>query len=41
MDQNYFAQRALYYWAKLYTEQLAAGINYDGLNSISIIKYKN
>jgi predicted transposase/invertase (TIGR01784 family) len=32
VDQSYFAQRALYYWARLYTGQLTSGINYDGLN---------
>ena len=32
IDQTYYAQRALYYWARLYTGQLTAGINYDGLN---------
>lgn len=29
VDQEYYEQRALYYWARLYNEQLASGINYD------------
>lgn len=31
IDQEYFAQRALYYWARLYTGQLNSGVNYDTL----------
>lgn len=31
VDQEYYEQRALYYWSRLYTEQLASGINYDSL----------
>ena len=29
MDQEYFDKRALYYWSKLYTEQMVSGSNYD------------
>jgi predicted transposase/invertase (TIGR01784 family) len=38
VDQDYYAQRALYYWSRLYTEQLAAGINYDCLKKTIGIK---
>jgi len=42
IDQEYFAQRALYYWARLYTGQLSAGVNYDALKKtigISILNF--
>jgi len=31
IDQDYFDKRALYYWSKLYTEQLTSGMRYDKL----------
>ena len=31
IDQDYYAQRALYYWARLYVSQLSSGVNYDKL----------
>ena len=31
IDQEYYAKRALYYWGRLYTEQLKTGFNYDKL----------
>ena len=31
LDQQYYAQRAMYYWARLYVSQLSSGINYDKL----------
>lgn len=31
LDQEYYAQRAMYYWARLYVSQLSSGINYDKL----------
>ncbi|MCI5121048.1 MAG: Rpn family recombination-promoting nuclease/putative transposase [Candidatus Electrothrix sp. AUS4] len=31
IDQDYYAQRALYYWSRLYVSQLSTGVNYDKL----------
>jgi len=31
VDQDYYAQRPLYFWARLYVSQLSVGINYDRL----------
>ncbi|CAK8711149.1 Transposase [Candidatus Electrothrix laxa] len=31
IDQDYYAQRALYYWSRLYVSQLSSGVNYDKL----------
>lgn len=31
VDQDFYAQRALYYWSRLYVGQLSTGVNYDRL----------
>ncbi|BDU50557.1 Rpn family recombination-promoting nuclease/putative transposase [Haliovirga abyssi] len=43
IDQEYFDKRALYYWARLYSGQLSAGVNYDNLKktiSINILNFR-
>ena len=43
-DQVFYSQRALYYWSKLYAEQLKQGENYDQLNrtiSIHVLNFNH
>ena len=40
-DQEYYDKRALYYWSRLYTEQLESGVNYDQLEKTIVINLLN
>ena len=42
IDQEYYDKRALYYWARVYNQQLTHGVNYDNLRktiSINILNF--
>ena len=41
MDQEYYDDRALYYWSKVYNAQLVSGINYDNLQKTIAINFLN